>query len=116
MLIKDYFQRLKTLISNNNQVVSYQIIPDYRSSYRGFIKGQIKFINNSELSVREFVNVEDKIERTMYSYQYMNSDNKLIFRYDNTRHHHKLKLSTFPHHKHEGSQDNIIASHAPFLE
>jgi hypothetical protein len=43
----------------------------------------------------------------------MNSENKLIFRYDNTEHHRKLNLPTFPHHKHDGSEDN--ESDAPFL-
>jgi len=65
------------------------------------------------LHLREFVYVEISIDRKMYSYQYMNSENKLIFRYDNTEHHRKLNLPTFPHHKHDGSEDN--ESDAPFL-
>ncbi len=51
----------------------------------------------------------------MYVYHYVNSKGKLIFRYDNTGHHRKLKLPTYPHHKHDGGQDNIIASGAPEL-
>jgi len=51
----------------------------------------------------------------MYSYQYMDSKNNLLFRYDNTEHHQKLNLPTFPHHKHDGSEDNVIKSDAPFL-
>lgn len=49
------------------------------------------------------------------SIQYMDAAQTLIFRYDNTSHHKKLNLSSYPHHKHEGSQDNIIASPAPDL-
>lgn len=45
----------------------------------------------------------------------MNQNNQLIFRYDNVPHHQKLKLSSFPHHKHDGNEDNIIASNAPNL-
>jgi hypothetical protein len=45
----------------------------------------------------------------------MNSQNDLIFRYDNTEHHRRLNLPTFPHHKHDGSEDNVIKSDAPFL-
>jgi hypothetical protein len=52
----------------------------------------------------------------MYSYQYINSENNLIFRYDNTEHHRKLNLPTFLHHKHDGSEDNVIKSDAPFLD
>ncbi|MEH1962500.1 MAG: DUF6516 family protein [Nostoc sp.] len=45
---------------------------------------------------RKFVYVEISFDRKMYSYQYMNSENNLIFRYDNTEHHRKLNLTTFP--------------------
>ncbi len=40
----------------------------------------------------------------------------LIFRYDNTGHHRKLNLSTYPHHKHEGSEENVIPSSASVLQ
>ena len=45
----------------------------------------------------------------------MTADNKLIFRYDNTGHHRKLNLPTFPHHKHDRRETNVIASNAPML-
>ncbi|MBD2577174.1 DUF6516 family protein [Oscillatoria sp. FACHB-1406] len=45
----------------------------------------------------------------------IDSENNLIFRYDNTEHHRKLNLPTFPHHKHDRSEDNVIGSDAPFL-
>jgi Family of unknown function (DUF6516) len=51
----------------------------------------------------------------MYAYQYMDTENGLIFRYDNTGHHQKLNLPTFPHHKHDGSEANVVAADAPTL-
>ena len=51
----------------------------------------------------------------MYSYQYMDADDNLIFRYDNTEHHIKLNLPNFSHHKHDGNENNVIHSNAPFL-
>jgi hypothetical protein len=45
----------------------------------------------------------------------MNANNNLVFRYDNTEHHQKLNLSMFPHHKHDGSESNVISSDSPFL-
>ena len=51
----------------------------------------------------------------MYAYQYIDSSRKLIFRYDNTGHHKKLGLPTYPHHKHDGSEDNVITSVVPDL-
>lgn len=51
----------------------------------------------------------------MYTYQYMSVTRTLIFRYDNTGHHKQLNLPTYPHHKHESSEENIVASPAPDL-
>ena len=34
----------------------------------------------------------------------------IVFRYDNTGHHKNLNLSTYPHHKHEGYDNNVIPS------
>ncbi|MCP4347910.1 MAG: hypothetical protein GY795_20600 [Desulfobacterales bacterium] len=52
----------------------------------------------------------------MYTYHYADSVDRLIFRYDNTGHHRKLGLPTWPHHKHEGSETNVTASEAPELD
>nr|WP_202950710.1 DUF6516 family protein [Pseudanabaena sp. PCC 6802] len=65
--------------------------------------------------IREFVSVETIISRDMYAYQYMDAMNTLIFRYDNTPHHKKLNLPTYPHHKHDSSEENVILSSAPNL-
>ncbi|MGD1701539.1 toxin-antitoxin system TumE family protein [Dapis sp. BLCC M229] len=59
--------------------------------------------------------MELTIDRDMYSYQYMTASNNLIFRYNNTRHHKKLNLPNFPHHKYQSSQENVISSNAPTL-
>ncbi len=42
----------------------------------------------------------------------MDTSNKILFRYDNTGHHKKLDLPTYPHHKHEGSEDNVVPAKA----
>ncbi|NEO52407.1 MAG: hypothetical protein F6K54_04525 [Okeania sp. SIO3B5] len=115
MLFEDYLQQLHDLIVACEIVQHFQIIPSQRSDFEGMIRGEIKFLDNSVLMVREFVDVELTIDRDMYSYQYMTASNNLIFRYDNTRHHKKLNLPNFPHHKHEGSQENVISSNAPNL-
>ncbi len=108
MLIEDYFQQIQLLIESSGIVQIFNIESDKRGMYEGFIRGKIVFHDNSLMHFREFVYVEISIDRQMYSYQYMNSQNNLIFRYDNTEHHRKLNLPTFPHHKHDGSEDNVI--------
>ncbi|NEO73247.1 DUF6516 family protein [Moorena sp. SIO3H5] len=115
MLIEDYFDKIDSLFSSSPLVKGLTIERDKRGMYEGLIRGKINLQDNSLLHFREFVYVEIYIDRKMYSYQYMNSNNNLIFRYDNTEHHRKLNLSTFPHHKHDGSEDNVVKSNAPFL-
>jgi len=65
--------------------------------------------------MREFIDSEDDPERLAYVYQYMDTKQHLIFRYDNTGHHKELNLTTYPHHKHVGSETNLVPSTAPDL-
>ena len=115
MSIDDYFNQIRNLIEACPILQSYNLTTDRRSIYLGFIRGNLYFVNGSLLHIREFVNVKTGIERGKYTYQYMTIDNKLIFRYDNAPHHQDLNLPNYPHHKHSGSEDNIISSDAPLL-
>lgn len=114
-MIEAYFQQLRELIETCTVVRSFNFFPEKRDTHEGFILATIYFVDGSFLHLREFVNVETTIERGMYSYHYMDASNNLIFRYDNTKHHKKLNLPNYPHHKHQGSEDNILSSDAPML-
>lgn len=81
----------------------------------GYIRCDLLFSNGSALHFREYVDAEFEPERLMYSYHYMDSANKLVFRYDDANHHSKLNLANHPHHTHDGSEENIVASPAPTL-
>lgn len=115
MRIELYFQQIQEAISAYIVVQNFELKTEKRDVSAGFIRGEIRFCDASVLAVREFVSVETTLDRDMYSYQYMSAENRLIFRYDNTGHHKKLNLSTYPHHKHEDSEENVIASSAPSL-
>lgn len=115
MLIEEYFKQFREVIESYQLVQSFNLTANKKGDYLGFIRGEVNFTDCSILYGREFVDVKTTILRGMYSYQYMDSSNNLIFRYDNTPHHKKLNLPNYPHHKHEGSQDNIISSNAPTL-
>lgn len=115
MRIEEYFEHLRETIDNSPIVRTYTVTYDKRGTHEGFIRGEIYFIDDSALHLREFVDVEGSIERMMYVYHYLDESNNLIFRYDNTGHHRKLKLPSYPHHKHESSEENVIATSAPEL-
>jgi hypothetical protein len=113
--IEIYFQKFKDIIDSNPFVFSSEILFDKRSSYQGFIRADIYLRDNSTLRIREFIDVELQPDRFMYAYQYMSPSGDFIFRYDNTGHHRKLGLSTYPHHKHQTTESNILPSNNPDL-
>lgn len=116
MRIEDYFQQIQKIIELCPVVQLSEISYIKRGSYEGFIRGELNFVDGSMLHLREFVDVEITSDRLMYAYQYLDSSNKLIFRYDNTGHHKKLGLPTYPHHKHHGSEENVFPALAPDLQ
>jgi uncharacterized protein DUF6516 len=113
--IETYFQQLRDVVDTCPVVQSSSITYDKRSTHEGFIRGEIYFMDASVLHLREFVDVETAVERLLYVYQYMDARQQLRFRYDNTGHHKQLNLPTYPHHKHEGSDKQIVPSSAPDL-
>jgi hypothetical protein len=113
--IENYFERVRQILDACLIIHSFNVAYDKRGSHEGFIHGQIYFLDGSTLHLREYVDVETTLDRIVYAYQYMTSDEQLVFRYDNTGHHKKLKLTTYPHHKHAAGDDNIIESPAPDL-
>jgi hypothetical protein len=113
--IEAYFQQVHDLIDACPIIQSSAITYDKRATYEGFIHGELYFVDGSILHIREFIDVETTVDRLMYVYQYMDAAKTLAFRYDNTSHHRKFNLPTYPHHKHTGREDNIIASSAPLM-
>lgn len=115
MRIETYFQHFREAIDASAIVQSFNMTYDKRGAHEGFIRGELYFVDGSVLHMREFVDVEVTVERLVYVYQYMSPDRTLVFRYDNTGHHKKLNLPTYPHHKHPSSESDVLASDAPDL-
>ena len=113
MLSDPYWAYLQETIAASRIVVHSVLQPGERGNDAGYIRGQLFFADSSRLHFREYIDFEDGIERLMYSFHYMDSDRRLIFRYDNVAHH--PHIATHPHHKHEGSETNVIPSTPPTL-
>ena len=107
-MIESYFRAIETLIAGSGIVHSTAITYDKRSTHVGFIRGEVHFLDGSRLHVREFVNVEQDVDRYMYAYHYQRLDGTLVFRYDNTLHFPDLVNS--PHHKHVGSETDVVSA------
>lgn len=80
---------------------------------RAIFRTRILFYDGSYLDFKERVDSNRCYPSILsYSYQYIR-DGHLVFRYDNARHH--PEISSSPHHKHVGPEDNerIEASDEP---
>jgi len=110
-MIKDYFSKLEDQIGLFQDIIrSYTITTKYYNRYKGYIIGNIVFVNGSQLRLKE---VKDTgfYRKEKYSYHYMDSENLFLFRYDNAN--HFPEIETFPHHKH--LPDNVMSTDEPNL-
>ena len=115
MRIEEYFRKIEEAIQSYAIIQLSEVTFEKRGSHEGFIRGTLTFLDSSMLHFREYVDVEVGSDRLMYVYHYTDSSNHFIFRYDNTGHHKMVGLPTHPHHKHEESESNVLASNAPNL-
>jgi hypothetical protein len=82
---------------NNGWILSFSFSVDSRSNYIGFIQGNLEFLQGSRLFFKEYVDLQESVEKLSYSFHYQNYKNNLIFRYDNAK--HKPDLG-YTNHKH----------------
>ena len=115
MRIETYFRQIEKNIEGCSVIQLSSGTYEKRGTHEGFIRGELCLVDGSTFHLREFIDVEITADRLMYAYQFIDSSQKLVFRYDNTGHHKKLGLSTYPHHKHDGDEDRVISSAAPDL-
>jgi hypothetical protein len=88
-------------------IKSLKVLQDRKDNKMSSSKIRITFINNSILEATE-IKVFD-LKKRKYAYHWMDSNHRLIKRWDNAAHHQNI--SSFPHHIHEVSEENITESH-----
>ncbi|MBD3308203.1 hypothetical protein GF339_17285 [candidate division KSB3 bacterium] len=112
-MIDVYFRHLEQLLQQFPTIQSSTLTRKVYNATQGFITGSILFENGCRLDFIEVkdIDVQAKIK---YRYQYMDSYQELVFRYDNAPHHQQLK--TFPHHKHLPYPYGEQESEEPSLE
>src|SRR2546428_8970334 len=71
MRIEEYFRQIDAMLALFPQVALKTMSYDQRSDTKGFIRGVLLFDDESELHVREFMDVSAGIERFKYSYHYV---------------------------------------------
>ncbi|MCA9944885.1 MAG: hypothetical protein KC449_15475, partial [Anaerolineales bacterium] len=111
-MIEDYYQTLLETIAASPLVRSSEVVLDKRTSQVGLVRGDLYFANDSRLHFRELVEFRvDAVTRHMYSFHYQDSEEIMVFRYDDTEHY--PDLPNFPHHKHVGSSQEVVSAQPP---
>ncbi len=111
-MVTKYFNKVEETLSDFDHLVEDYILEKLvYTKEKGMVEGEVFFNNSTQLDFTEVVDTKQK-NKQKYSYQYMNEDKEMIFRYDNAEHHREIK--TFPHHKH--TTNGIVESKEPTLK
>lgn len=113
MFIDDYVTTLRALIAATPFVTATSFSYEERPPSAGFIKSTIRFLDGSQLDLKEFFITQPTFHVIKYGYHYRIGD-QLIFRYDNANDPAARHLATFPCHKHVPS--DLLAAEKPSLE
>lgn len=90
---------IESAIRDSALVVTHNLAKVQLSATVGYIEGGVTFVDNSRLVFFEFLRqTAEGVQREKYRYHFMDSDDQLIFRYDNAPHH--PEIATHPDHKH----------------
>jgi hypothetical protein len=93
-----------------DDIVSFELEVDPRSTMRGLITERLEFRDASTLHFREYVDLNRFEPRLTYAYHYQTAKTKLIFRYDNAAH-----RPTLPYTDHKHTPDDVTFSVIPTL-
>jgi len=115
-MIDEYVRAIEEAVASLGNLTRGSVIyKEEREADFIVLRGEVKFVDGSQLHFREFVQLKQGQlpNRYKYAYHYQRANETVIFRYDNARHY--LDLSTAPHHKHIG-ENEVVAANAQDLE
>jgi len=97
--VKDYFSEIQNFLRRSAFIENVDVEYEAKSKNVGLIHGNIGMVDGSTLQFLELIDRKgDEIIRPKYRFHFMDSADKMIFRYDNAPHH--PEVPTYPHHKH----------------
>ena len=113
-MIFTFIEDIEEAISLSSIVVSSDIQKYFGSlNKEAYIKGKLTFVDISFLEFSIYaIEKGKKLIFDKYRYQYMDSANRPVFRYDNAPHH--KEIPSFPMHKHVG--DKVVESNMPAIK
>lgn len=111
--VSDYFDLVFLTALSSAKVKRVEKIRQVEdaTSRIGFFRYRVTLINGDLLELTERVEVQaGHITTTKYRHHWQNQAGQLLKRWDNAPHHQPVV--SFPHHVHEGSENNV-GDHSP---
>jgi hypothetical protein len=107
----DYLAHIKALIIMNPQVGHWSIVREENLDDMGLFRYRLTLRDGTLVEMFErFQIVAGLLNISKYSFHWQGTDGKLLKRWDNAAHHPEIE--TFPHHIHDGSEDNVRPHHS----
>lgn len=106
--VEDHFEAIRERLLADLTIATYTIVRDQVTPTVGQMRARLAFSDKSWLEFSEVVCKEENgsIVAVAYSYHWMYEDNRLRMRWDNAEHY--PKLPNFPHHRHDGDEENVL--------
>ena len=103
----EYLIYTRSIILLDNQVQQWQIIREEEQGDNGLLKYRLLLYNRDLLDIFErFIVKQGQVTITRYSYHWQQSSEQLVKRWDNAPHY--PSLTTYPHHLHDGDENNVL--------
>ncbi len=103
----EYLAHVKALIVANARVAHWTMLREEAQGDIGLYRCKLTLQEGSTVEMFEFFRIRSggELEATTYSFHWQDESGLLRKRWDNAPHHRKI--STFPHHLHDGSEECV---------
>lgn len=104
---ESFLEQVKADVSQSSLVFLATLVREKLEDDAALYRFRLLLTDESRLDASERVEqIGDRLIGTKYRFHWQDRDSRLIARWDNAPHH--LALPTFPHHIHDGAEENIL--------
>ena len=110
MTIDGYLDAMKERFATDPIVTRFRVIRERSTLMDGYPRARLALADDSQLEFSEYMQHSSAGEITVitYSYHWVDANNQLITRWDNTP--HFPDLPGFPDHRHDGATGEVTTS------
>jgi hypothetical protein len=113
--VASYLSVIKALIIAHPQVTQLFVVREEAQGNIGLLRYRLTLRDGGLLELFERFQVqEEPVKATKYSFHWQDAEGHLRKRWDNVAHHPELE--TYPHHIHDGAENNVYPHEAISIE